>query len=157
MIIKKIMEERRYFMKKIIALSFLFCFFSGYCFSQTVNNITVTIEITNVVINGGKVYLIIYSTAESFRTETPDFIFTLGDNNTVLSQEVSLPAGEYVITAWQDANGNGKMDYGLFGVPKELFGISNYFGKGYPSKSFDKQKILINNMTGKIVIGQYKI
>jgi len=144
-------------MKKIIALSFLFCFFSDYCFSQTVNNVTVTLEITNVVINGGKVYLIVYSTAESFRTETPDFIFTLGDNNTVAFQEVSLPAGEYIITAYQDANGNMKMDYGLFGVPKEIFGISNYFGKGYPSKSFDKQKILINSMTGKIVIGLYKI
>jgi len=143
-------------MKKIIVLLFLFCVFSGYCFSQTVNNVTVMVEITNVVINGGKVYLTIFSTAESFRTETPDFLFTLGDNNTVLSQEVSLPAGEYVITACQDANGNGKMDYGLFGVPKELVGVSNYFGKGYPSKSFDKQKVLINNMTGKIVIGLYK-
>ena len=144
-------------MKKIIALSFLFCFFSGFCFSQTVNNVTVTIELTNVVINGGKVTLIIYSTAERFKAETPDFIFTFGDNNAVVSQEVSLPAGEYVITGWQDANGNGKMDYGLFGVPKEFFAISNYFGKGFPTKSFDKQKILINNKTGKIVIGLYKL
>ena len=101
--------------------------------------------------------MIIYSTAEIFRIEKLDFIFTLGDNNTVASQEVSLPAGEYIITAYQDANGNGKMDYGLFGVPKEIFGISNYFGKDYPSKSFNKHKVLIISMTGKIDIGLYKI
>jgi hypothetical protein len=34
--------------------------------------------------------------------------------------------------------------------------VSNYFGKGYPSKSFDKQKIPVNNSTGKIPVGLYK-
>jgi uncharacterized protein (DUF2141 family) len=143
-------------MKKFLVLSFFFFFFFGYCFSQTVNSVTIVIEITNVVIKGGKVYLSIFTNAESFKNEVPDFTYTLEDNNTILSQELSLPAGEYLITAWQDANGNVKMDYGLFGVPKELVGLSNYFGKGYPSKSFDKQKVLINNTTGKIVIGLYK-
>ena len=143
-------------MKKFSVLLFFFCFFSGYCFSQTVNSVAIVIEITNVVNKGGKVYLSIFTNAESFKNEVPDFIYTLEDNNTILSQELSLPTGEYVITAWQDANGNVKMDYGLFGVPKELVGLSNYFGKGYPSKSFDKQKIFINKMTEKIVIGLYK-
>jgi len=143
-------------MKKVIVLSFLFYFLSWYCFSQTVNNVTVTIEITNVVTNGGKIYLTIFSTIEKYKNGTPDFSFTLEDNNSIVSKELSLPVGEYVISAFQDANNNKSLDYGLFGTPKELVGISNYFGKGYPSKSFDKQKILINNMTGKIVIGLYK-
>jgi uncharacterized protein (DUF2141 family) len=143
-------------MKKVIALSFLVCLFSGYCFSQTVNNANVTIKITDVVINGGIVYLAIFSNAEEFKQEKPYLSYELKDNNTTVSQETSLPSGEYVISAFQDANGNGKLDYGLFGVPKELVAISNYFGKGYPSKSFDKQKVLINNMTGQMTIGLHK-
>jgi uncharacterized protein (DUF2141 family) len=141
-------------MKKFICFLFLCFIISVYGFTQTVN--TVNAEITNVVINGGKVYLYVYSTSDNFKNEKPDYLFALEANNTVLYQELLLPNGEYVISVFQDANNNQELDYGLFGVPKELVGLSNYFGKGYPSKSFDKQKILINNSTGKIPVGLYK-
>jgi uncharacterized protein (DUF2141 family) len=143
-------------MKKIISLLFLSFSLSVYCFSQTANDVLTTIEITNVAINGGKVYLVIFSNAESFKNENPDIHFELEANSAILSKELLLPNGEYVISAFQDANNNQKLDYGLFSIPKELVGISNYFGKGYPSKNFEKQKILINNTTGKIIIGLYK-
>jgi uncharacterized protein (DUF2141 family) len=67
-----------------------------------------------------------------------------------------LPIGEYVITAFQDANNNQRLDFGLFGRPRELVGISNFFGRGNPSRNFDRQKILVNNSTGKITIGLYR-
>jgi len=143
-------------MKKSVCFLCFGCIFSAYCYSQTVNNRRITVEITNVVVNGGRVYLTICSNADNFRNEISDFEFVLEADNTIISQELSLPNGEYVISAYQDANNNGKLDYGMFGIPKELVGISNYFGKGYPSKSFDKHKILINNSTGKVSIGLYK-
>jgi hypothetical protein len=34
--------------------------------------------------------------------------------------------------------------------------MSNYSGSGYPSKNFDRQKIMVNNSTGRITIGLYK-
>jgi uncharacterized protein (DUF2141 family) len=107
-------------------------------------------------VNGGKVYLAIFSTSESFKKEEPEIAFELQSDKTVIIKEVSLPRGEYVVSAFQDANNNLKLDYGLFGIPKEIVGISNYFGKGLPSKNFDKQKILIDNTVEKIVIGLYK-
>ena len=36
-----------------------------------------------------------------------------------------LPYGEYAISVYQDRNENGKLDTGLFRVPKEPFGFSN--------------------------------
>jgi uncharacterized protein (DUF2141 family) len=36
-----------------------------------------------------------------------------------------LPYGEYAISVYQDKNDNGKLDTGLFGIPKEAFGFSN--------------------------------
>jgi len=143
-------------LKNFVCLLFLGCVFSVYCFSQTVNNGHITIEITNVVINNGRVYLTVCSNENNFRNGISDFEFILEANNVTISHEVSLKNGEYVISAYQDANNNGKLDYELFGVPKELVGMSNYFGKGYPSKSFNKQKILIDNSTGKVTIGLYK-
>ena len=143
-------------MKKAIiflVLTFVFC---GLCFSQAGNTVNITVEITNVVVNGGKIYLAIFATSESFKKEVPEIAFELEADKTSLIQEVTLARGEYVVSALQDANGNKVLDYGLFGVPKELVGISNYFGKGFPSKNFDKQKILIDEKTGKVTIGLYK-
>ena len=137
--------------KGILFIIFGFLFF-GYCYSQTV----VTVEITNVVVNGGIVYVDIFSTADGFRNGNPYISFELQANNTVISREFSLPNGEYVISAFQDSNNNQRLDYNLFGVPRELVGMSNYFGRGYPSKNFDRQKILVNNSTGTITIGLYK-
>jgi uncharacterized protein (DUF2141 family) len=140
-------------MRKLICFLLLGCAFSGYCPAQAENNFA--IEINNIVINGGTVYIGIFSTAESFSREEPDFLFELEAVNTTMVQELSLPNGEYVISAIQDANNNKKMDYGLFGIPRELFGISNYNGRGFPSRSFDRQKVLIDRTTRKIIINLY--
>jgi len=94
-------------MKKIIALSFLLCFLSCYCFSQTANNVTITVEITNVVINGGKVFLAIFSNADEYKKEKPYVYYELEDDDAIISHRLTLPAGEYVMTVCQDANGNG--------------------------------------------------
>jgi len=136
-----------------LVLAFVFC---GVCFSQTAKTVNATIEITNVVVNGGKIYLAIFATSESFKEEVPDIAFELQDDKTSLIKEVSLAHGEYVITALQDANNNKILDYDHLGIPKELVGISNYFGHGFPTKSFDHQKILIDEKTGIIVIGLYR-
>jgi uncharacterized protein (DUF2141 family) len=143
--------------KRVVFLLFVFCVFSGYCFSQTTNYIHIKIEINNVVINGGKVYLLVFSTKERFKNEEPQIVFELNDNSTTIFWEILIPNGEYVITAFQDSNNNRKLDYGLFNKPKELLGMPNYSGKGYPSKSFDKEKIFINNMSEKINIVLYKL
>jgi uncharacterized protein (DUF2141 family) len=137
----------------ILCLSFAFC---GLCFSQTNSTVNVTVEITNIVVNGGKVYLAIFSNSESFLKEEPEIAFELQADTVSITKEVSLARGEYVVSAFQDANNNQKIDYGLLGIPKEIVGISNYFGRGFPTRSFDKQKILIDDKTGKIIIGLYK-
>ena len=141
-------------MKKIIFLLFIMCLHFGITFSQTAD---ITIVVSNIVINGGKVYLRIFTNADKLNREEPYLSFELEDTKAVISQNISLPYGEYVIATFQDSNGNGVVDYGLFGVPKELVGVSNYFGRGVPSKIFDRQKIIINNSTGIINIGLYKL
>jgi len=142
-------------MKKIIYFLLLCFIFSNYCFAQTVNNFF-TLEINNIVNNGGTIYIGIFSTAESFRREEPDFLFELKAINTTMVQELSLPNGEYVITVIQDANNDQRLDFGLFGIPRELVGISNYNGKGFPSRNFNRQKILIDRTTERITINLYR-
>jgi uncharacterized protein (DUF2141 family) len=143
-------------MRKAVFFLIMGCIISTYSFSQSTSNVTVTIEVTNIEINNGTVYLAIFSNAESFRKEEPFLVFLLDADNTKKSQVVSLLNGEYVISAFQDTNNNQQLDFGLFGVPRELVGISNYNGRGFPSRNFDKQKVLINNTTERLSIGLYK-
>ena len=48
-----------------------------------------------------------------------------------------IPYGTYAISAFFDENGNGKLDYNIFGIPKESAGISNNYS-GFPK--WDKSK-----------------
>jgi uncharacterized protein (DUF2141 family) len=143
-------------MKKAIIFLILIFSFCGFCFSQEENTVNVTVEISNIVINGGKVYLVVFFTGESFKKEKPDLAVEIPSDKPSVIKEGALPRGEYVLFAFQDANDNKKLDTGLFGIPKEKFGISNYFGKGFPSRNFDKHKIVIDENTGEIVLGLYK-
>lgn len=145
-------------MKKFIILMSFVLVFSVCSFAQTAAGERVfTVEITNIAVNGGKVYLAIFSNAEEFRKEEPKYLFELQDTRTAMSQEVSLPLGEYVITAFQDANNNKQMEYNFLGIPRESFGITNWDGRGFPSRNFNNQKITVNNTTGRITIGLFKL
>ena len=144
-------------MKKVTIFILLISAFCGPCFSQTDNTVNVTVEINHIVPNGGKVYLVIFLNSESFKNEKPDLAVEIPSDKSSAIKEGPLPRGECVLFVFQDANNNIKLDTGLFGIPKEKFGISNYFGKGIPTRHFDKQKIMIDENTGKIILGLYKL
>jgi uncharacterized protein (DUF2141 family) len=136
-------------MKNIFVIV-LFIFLPLSVFSQSVNNIT--IEVSNIIKNGGKVYLYLFSNAEEFKKRSSHFAFIFDDTNEILSKTIAIPHGEYMIWLYQDSNNNDNYDTNFFGIPKEPFGYSNYYGSGLPSNDFDKHKILVNNITEKIAV-----
>jgi uncharacterized protein (DUF2141 family) len=140
-------------MKNTIALLLLSCLFTVPCFTQTAK----TVEVTDAVVDGGTVYVYIFASAEEFKDGTPCNIMEMAASDTIVSQEIALPNGEYVLLAYQDTNNNQKIDFGLFYIPKELIAISNYSGKGFPSRRFDKQKVVVDDSTEKITLGLFKI
>ncbi len=143
-------------MKRFICFLVTDFILTSFCFAQTLDNIKATVEITNVTVNDGKIFVAVFANAESFKKEEPEFAFELEPDKTILAVDVTIPAGEYVISAIQDANNNQKLDYNLIGIPKEMVAISNYYGKGFPSKNFDKQKITIDSVTEKITVALFK-
>jgi uncharacterized protein (DUF2141 family) len=62
-----------------------------------------------------------------------------------VTKDLSLPAGQYVFSIYQDSNGNGKLDTNLIGIPREKFGFSNYDGKSAPG-SFNRHKVEIRRL-----------
>ena len=135
-------------MKKLMAALALFIALNAM---TAANELTVTLEITGVKINGGSVYIAVYDSAKASQAEEPCAKFRHGSDSGVISIETRLSEGFYQVSVFQDENGNGSLDTGLFGIPKEPFGMSNYTGRGIPG-NFDKLKIWVGPGTRKVSV-----
>lgn len=67
-----------------------------------------------------------------------------------------LQPGRYAVTVYQDINGNGKLDAGLFGIPKEPVGASNNPKPHYGPPHFDESAIQIDHSNLSISISLVK-
>jgi len=126
-------------MKKILFI-LIFLLYSINIFAEPLN---VTIEISEVLPNQGKIIIAIFNSKSDYKKNKPYKALTIDSISTTLLVDEILPSGEYVISMFQDKNGNGKLDTYIFGIPKEPIGITNYFKKGIPG-GFNKLKIQIN-------------
>jgi len=114
------------------------------------NEIFFTVEVHGVAIGGGAVIGGIHSKNTYNNKDTlPEYTFQGIPENGILNFNLRIPAGEYVIQIYQDSNNNGHLDFGLFNIPKEPVGISNWNGRGIPG-NFNRHKVIINN--GTIII-----
>ena len=113
-------------------------------------NCQIVVEVTGVKINGGKIYANVYSNENEYKKEIPFASFSLESRNTVITHELELPEGEYVIAIFQDTNNNGKLDTNFFNIPKEPVGMTNY--KGSIPGNFSKLKVPVNSNNLKITI-----
>ena len=126
-------------MKKILIL-LIFLLYSTSIFA---NQLNVTIEINEVLPNQGKIIIAIFNSKNGYKKNIPYKALTIDSTSTTLLVDEVLPNGEYVISMFQDKNGNGKLDTYFFGIPKEPIGLTNYFKKGIPG-GFNKLKIQVN-------------
>jgi len=84
-----------------------------------------TIRIDGVQTGGGQVMVALYDSADGFlkRSIKAAAAPATAGSTTVVIDDV--PAGEYGIALYHDANGNGKMDSNPMGMPTEDFAFSN--------------------------------
>lgn len=87
----------------------------------------------------GQIAIAIYRDAESFRrSANPVRTLKLDRRGAVSSTSVTgLPPGRYVIAAFQDTNGDGKLSLNPVGIPREPFGFSNNARARFGLPSFD--------------------
>ena len=63
-----------------------------------------------------------------------------------------LPEGEYIIQCFLDTNGNGEMDTGAFGIPKEPYGNSQNFHPKFSPPGFEDVSFELTPETEEISI-----
>jgi uncharacterized protein (DUF2141 family) len=115
-------------------------------FAKSENKATLTLVITNIT-KQGKIYVAVHKANDKFpdgddkivkrvtgTCNSASCVFDLGE----------LTYGDYAIAIYQDENGNGKLDTGTFGVPKEPFAFSNNFKPRFGGPDFEKCKFTVN-------------
>jgi Uncharacterized protein conserved in bacteria len=138
--------------KKLFVLCVLFLVVE----SLFADEIKTTIEINGVIVNGGLIYVAVYSNENEYKNETAFINFILQPNNTILTYSLDLPEGEYVVSVFQDKNGDEELNSGLFGIPSEPVGKTNYNLKGSPG-GFNKLKTPVNNGSTKLIVNMGKV
>lgn len=104
---------------------------------------TITVKVTNIRNNSGKLQLQIYRTAENFKKEIPWkvrlFEKDAVKNNTMTCVITGIEPGEYGVALLDDENSNKEMDYSMF-VPDEGFGFSDYYHTAWSKPKFESFK-----------------
>ena len=120
------------------------------------DNIHTTIEINGVIVNGGLIYVAVYSNENDYKNEKAFTSFILQPNKTTLTHSLDLPDGEYVVSVFQDINSNERLDENIFGIPSETVGKTNYSLRGAPG-GFNKLKTPINGKSTKLIVNMGRV
>lgn len=126
----------------------IICFFilsTSLGIAQESEGQTITVIISNLESNDGKVYVGLYNTEESFLGRGFKSTHSKIENNRCKVVFENVPNGVYAVSIYHDENDNNKMDTGMFGIPKEDYGCSNN-AKGFmgPPKWEDAKFTLEN-------------
>ena len=114
----------------------------------SINAQTISIEITNIRNNKGKIRLAVFKDNDSFKKERGfiEKIYPKTDlKNGSMTVKINLEPGTYGISILDDENNDGKMDYKLIRIPKEGYGFSDYYHTGMSRPKFDDFDFFLGN------------
>ena len=114
--------------------------------STNLNAQNIEVLITGIRADKGQIAIGVFKDDETFQTEEAfqnlKFMKNVISNGEMRIQ-FSLEPGTYGLSLLDDENSNGKMEYGFLGIPKEGFGFSDYYHKGFTKPKFDSFKFNI--------------
>ena len=107
----------------------------------------VSIEITNVRNKEGTIQLEVFRSQKEFEEEVAYKTYLISkkdiSGNTLNCLIKDLEADTYGFALLDDENNNKKMDYG-WGIPKEGFGLSDYYHSGWSKPVFKDFKFFLD-------------
>jgi uncharacterized protein (DUF2141 family) len=92
----------------------------------------------------GTIRIGLYNSAAAFKDEAnPNHaqVVSVGKNATQIITFEGLPEGKYLVAAYQDVNGNKKIDKNILGIPTEAYAFSNNVFPKWKSPTFDEAAI----------------
>jgi uncharacterized protein (DUF2141 family) len=115
--------------------------------SMNLNAHNIEVLITGIRAEKGQIAIGVFKDDETFQKEEASLNLKFVKNvisNGEMRVQFSLEPGIYGLSLLDDVNSNGKMEYSFLGVPKEGFGFSDYYHKGFIKPKFDSFKFSID-------------
>lgn len=134
-----------------LILFFIFISFAVFAESAADKNGNITVVIEKLKNNKGTADIALVNSTESFNSDAlQPFMGAKAEIENGCAEYVfkNVPYGEYAVKFFHDENGSGKLDKGLFGIPKEEYGFSN----NAVSPNYEKAKFELNQADLKIII-----
>jgi uncharacterized protein (DUF2141 family) len=84
------------------------------------------VSVAGVVFGDGRVGCALHDRAETFPAGSAlRTLWRRAEPGGVICRFVDLPSGRYAVSVFHDANGNGRLDTNLIGIPTEAWGVTN--------------------------------
>ncbi len=115
----------------------------------------IEVSITGLGNDKGRIHLALYKSKESFPKDSEAAYMVemarIIDGSAQAFFD-GVPYGKYAIALFHDENNNGKLDYGILGIPKEGFGFSNNPKAWFGPPSFESASFLLDSPKRTITI-----
>ncbi|WP_209986371.1 DUF2141 domain-containing protein [Azospirillum picis] len=100
--------------------------------------------VRNIKPNQGRVMVALFDSDEARRAERPwagYFVAAAAPNMVVVFAD--LPPGRYGLVAFQDLDGDGKLEKNLLGIPREPYGFSRNAPARFGPPSFEDSAVTV--------------
>ncbi|MEM6263336.1 MAG: DUF2141 domain-containing protein [Bacteroidota bacterium] len=100
----------------------------------------------------GHVRIAVFNTQESFLSQEFFTTAIVKVDDLPVTRTISLPPGDYAISAYHDINDDEELNLSLLGIPKEPYGFSNNPRRGMGPASFEEASFRFNKNNQTLVI-----
>lgn len=115
--------------------------------SLQVNAADLRVNIASIEQGKGHVLVALYADESAYASGKANFSSSIkADQQQQVVTFKNLPEGEYAIKMYQDENDNNKLDFNMFGIPKEGYGFSNNVGM-FGAPAYSEAKFIIKDNT----------
>lgn len=116
---------------------------------------SLTVNISNIEHNDGKIFLLLFNKAEGFpgkrNKALKDYILDINENKSSVVID-SLEYGQYALSLFHDENKNGRLDTNWIGIPNEGLGMSNNAKGSFGPPKFEDAAFIVEQDSVKIEI-----
>jgi uncharacterized protein (DUF2141 family) len=116
---------------------------------------TLNIKIENIRDSVGTIYLAFFKDDKSYQVEQPFMMKKFSKQsveNKSLSVTVSIAEGLYAIALLDDENNDARMEYNWLGIPREGFGFSDFYARGFKRPVFSDFDFIVASPKKDILI-----
>lgn len=117
---------------------------AGNSASSQTPDATLTIRVTDIPAPDGQMMIALFDSQDGYAAERPVKDAVIAVDATAVEAEFSaLPSGEYAFKLYHDANGNGKLDTDMLGIPSEPYAFSRDASDPFSAPEWEEAKFTL--------------